>query len=146
MGDFDVDSDLVRKLAKLLEETGLGEIEYEADGRRIRVARPAPAGVAVPVASAADSAKPATAAEPAPGTNQEATHPGTVTSPMVGAVYLTPSPDDPPFITDDASQPLTERMLRAAKVFLGPVAKQPTEAYIGPKPDLWVAEGTNHDG
>ncbi len=46
------------------------------------------------------------------------------------------------WLYDDASQPLTERMLRAAKVFLGPVAKQPTEAYIGPKPDLWVAEGT----
>ncbi|MBM3560306.1 MAG: acetyl-CoA carboxylase, biotin carboxyl carrier protein, partial [Alphaproteobacteria bacterium] len=36
-GTFDVDADLVRKLADLLVETGLGEIEYEANGRRIRV-------------------------------------------------------------------------------------------------------------
>ena len=37
---FDVDSDLVRKLAELLSETGLGEIEYEESGIRIRVTIP----------------------------------------------------------------------------------------------------------
>ena len=41
-GEFDVDAELVRKLADLLAETGLGEIEYEADGKRIRVVRPLP--------------------------------------------------------------------------------------------------------
>ncbi|MCZ6764667.1 MAG: acetyl-CoA carboxylase biotin carboxyl carrier protein [Alphaproteobacteria bacterium] len=119
MGDFDVDSDLVRKLAKLLVETGLGEIEYEADSQRIRVARPAPIGAAATVGAAADSAKPATAAEPAPGTNQEATHPGTVTSPMVGAVYLIPSPEDPPFITpgDSVTVGQTLMLIEAMKTF-----------------------------
>ena len=40
MGGFDIDEEAVRTLAGLLEETGLGEIEYEVDDRRIRVAKP----------------------------------------------------------------------------------------------------------
>ena len=35
-----IDQDLVRSLATLLDETGLGELEYEVDGLRVRVARP----------------------------------------------------------------------------------------------------------
>jgi acetyl-CoA carboxylase biotin carboxyl carrier protein len=34
-----VDRDLIRELTKLLEETGLTEIEIEQDGQRVRVAR-----------------------------------------------------------------------------------------------------------
>ena len=44
---FDVDPDLVRKLAELLGENGLSEIEYESTGRRIRVARQISGGPAV---------------------------------------------------------------------------------------------------
>ena len=36
---FDINSELVKKLADLLDETGLSEIEFESTGRRIRVAR-----------------------------------------------------------------------------------------------------------
>ena len=36
----EVDSDLVRRLAALLEETGLGELEYATNDWKIRVARP----------------------------------------------------------------------------------------------------------
>ena len=39
MAKFKFDNDLVRSLAKLLEETGLTEIEFEAEGARVRVAR-----------------------------------------------------------------------------------------------------------
>jgi acetyl-CoA carboxylase biotin carboxyl carrier protein len=39
MPKLDFDEDLVRRLSALLEETGLTEIEYESQGRRIRVAR-----------------------------------------------------------------------------------------------------------
>ena len=44
-----VDRDLILELTKLLEETGLTEIEIEQDGQRVRVARngaPAPAAAA----------------------------------------------------------------------------------------------------
>jgi hypothetical protein len=36
-----IDHDLIRELAKLLEETGLTEIEFERNGERVRVARQA---------------------------------------------------------------------------------------------------------
>src|SRR3546814_2230128 len=39
MAKFDVNEELVRKLADLLHETGLTEIEYEIDDHRIRVAK-----------------------------------------------------------------------------------------------------------
>ena len=39
MPKFDVDDALVRKLATLLADTGLTEIEYEAGEQRIRVSR-----------------------------------------------------------------------------------------------------------
>ena len=51
MAKLQVDESLVRKLSRLLEETGLTEIEYEAAGQRIRVARNGIA-VALPAAVA----------------------------------------------------------------------------------------------
>ena len=98
MAKFEMDTEFIRKLAKLLEETNLGEIEMAEGDRRIRVARPtvaAPAAVpmpvaAVPVAAAAGSA--------APVANDIAKHPGAVKSPMVGTVYLQPEPGAPPFV------------------------------------------------
>ncbi len=92
-----VDSDVVREMAKLLEETGLSEIEVERGGVRVRVARERPGaqGAAAPaVASVAPvaPANPNGGAEPAPKR-------GTlVTSPMVGTVYLSPQPGAPPFV------------------------------------------------
>ena len=87
----DIDGELVKKLAGLLDETKLTEIEYSVGEFRLRVTRaPAPvqtyaAGpAAAPVAQAAASA-PAAEADPA-------SHPGAVTSPMVGTVYLSPQP------------------------------------------------------
>jgi acetyl-CoA carboxylase biotin carboxyl carrier protein len=89
-----VDSDLIRELTKLLEETGLTEIEIEQDGQRVRVARnaaaPAPAApraVAVlqPVVESAAAIDPSK-------------HPGVVISPMVGTAYAAPEPGAKPFI------------------------------------------------
>lgn len=89
------DSQLIRELALLLDETSLTEIEIERAGLRVRVARnisiaasmpgsfqsPAAAPVAVPVA-VADIAK----------------HPGVVPSPMVGTAYWASEPGAKPFI------------------------------------------------
>jgi acetyl-CoA carboxylase biotin carboxyl carrier protein len=88
-----VDPDLVRELAKLLDETGLTEIEVADGPGRIRVARnltlaAAPAVAAAPSAAAPAQANGGPAALPA----------GTVTSPMVGTAYLAPEPDKPPFV------------------------------------------------
>ena len=79
-----VDPELVRRLAELLVETGLGEIEYAEGDRRIRIARPAPA--AAPAAAAPAAAEPAPVAANA------------LRSPMVGTAYLSSEPGADPFI------------------------------------------------
>ena len=93
--DLPIDSDLVRTLAALLDETGLTEIEYSVGDRRIRVARTAAAlaptvAVAVPAPAEAPAA-PASAVAPVD-------HPGAVKAPMVGTAYIAPQPDQPPFV------------------------------------------------
>ena len=40
MAKFEMDTDFIRKLAAILEETNLGEIELADGERKIRVARP----------------------------------------------------------------------------------------------------------
>ena len=99
-----VDSDVVREMAKLLEETGLSEIEVERGGVRVRVARERPGAKAAPAASASSiPVEPAAAVAANPNGGQEPAPPaakrGTmVTSPMVGTVYLAPQPGAPPFV------------------------------------------------
>ena len=92
-GKSAIDQDLIRELARLLEETGLTEIEIESAGLRVRVGRAA--------AVAAHVAPPAPAA-PLPGAPAApvdlAKHPGAVTSPMVGTAYVGPEPGAPPFV------------------------------------------------
>ncbi|HEX3400042.1 MAG TPA: acetyl-CoA carboxylase biotin carboxyl carrier protein subunit [Acetobacteraceae bacterium] len=89
------DPDAIRALAAVLNETGLTEIEIAEKDSRIRVVRAAPQATlaAAPIA-AASPAPAAVAAVP-----DETTHPGAVTSPMVGVVYLSPEPGSPPFVT-----------------------------------------------
>jgi acetyl-CoA carboxylase biotin carboxyl carrier protein len=84
-----IDADLIRELARLLEETGLTEIEFERNGERVRVARRARRAAAA--AGAAAQPSPARAA-PADGADDLTHHPGLVTSPMVGIAYLAPEP------------------------------------------------------
>jgi acetyl-CoA carboxylase biotin carboxyl carrier protein len=99
------DARLVRKLADILTETGLSEIEVEHGALKIRVSKtltaapapvhyaPAPAPVAAaapaPVAAAAPAAAPAA---PARASGDE------IKSPMVGTIYLQPNPGSPAFV------------------------------------------------
>jgi acetyl-CoA carboxylase biotin carboxyl carrier protein len=95
-GSMQVDTDLVRELAAMLNDTGLSEIEVEDGERKIRVSRTMTAVAApmaaAPVAVAAPAV--ASAAESAPATAANA-----LKSPMVGTVYLTPEPDAAPFVS-----------------------------------------------
>jgi acetyl-CoA carboxylase biotin carboxyl carrier protein len=98
MPKLEIDEALVRKLAVLLEETGLTELEFEAGQQRIRVTRGAPVGAVVnsaPVALSAPAATPAAAAAAAP----ESPPQNAVVSPMVGTAYLAPEPGAAPFIS-----------------------------------------------
>ena len=99
-----IDTKLVRKLAAILKETELTEIEVERGDLRIRVAREMTIAAA-PVALAPAVAAPAPAAHAAPGAVAEppaavaAQYAGDVVpTPMVGTVYLQPQPGAEPFI------------------------------------------------
>ena len=95
-----IDTRLVRKLADILTETGLSEIEVEHGGLKVRV-------VKTLTAAAVHYAAPTPAAATAPsGAAPVATAPvapavprgDTVKSPMVGTVYLQANPGSPAFV------------------------------------------------
>jgi acetyl-CoA carboxylase biotin carboxyl carrier protein len=113
MSKFDVDEALIRKLAKLLKETGLTEIEYETDDARIRVN--AGATGTVVAAAAAPAAPPAVAPAAA---NADAPAAGSVSSPMVGTAYLSPEPNAASFVKvgDRIAKGQTILIIEAMKV------------------------------
>lgn len=114
-----VDQDLIRDLAKLLSETDLSEIEIEQHGLRLKVVRQF-GGAVIASATPASAAVPAAAvpaAAQAAGDNDDASHPGAVTSPMVGTIYTSPEPDTDPFIRvgDQVTEGQTLLIIEAMK-------------------------------
>ncbi len=101
-----IDTRLVRRLADILHDTDLSEIEVEKGDLKIRVARQAAAAPAViaagpmiaPPAMIATAAGVAAAAPASSVTTNEVLSGETVKSPMVGAVYLQPSPGAKRFV------------------------------------------------
>ncbi|HTT49160.1 MAG TPA: acetyl-CoA carboxylase biotin carboxyl carrier protein [Pseudolabrys sp.] len=91
-----VDRELIQELTKLLDETGLTEIEIEQDGQRVRVARNAAAPAAPRMAAVAPA--PVAAAQPVAAPVDVSKHPGVVSSPMVGTAYVAPEPGAKPFV------------------------------------------------
>lgn len=100
-GAMQVDIDLVRQLAAVLDDTQLTEIEVQDGERRVRVARTVTAAPAVVAAAPAPVAAPAAA--PAAATPAEAAAPAVaanaVKSPMVGTAYLAPNPEAKNFVS-----------------------------------------------
>jgi acetyl-CoA carboxylase biotin carboxyl carrier protein len=115
MAKFEVNEELVRKLADLLQETGLSEIEYEVNNHRIRVAKSA--GVTV-AAAPAPMAAPCAPLKPATPGGPEAVPAGAVTAPMVGTVYIAGEPGAPPFVKvgDQVSEGQVLLIIEAMKV------------------------------
>jgi acetyl-CoA carboxylase biotin carboxyl carrier protein len=111
MPKFDVDESLVRKLAALLEQTGLTEIEFEAGEQRIRVTR---GGTVVQAAAPAAPVAPVAAA-PAASDGPPA---GAVISPMVGTAYASASPGADHFVKvgDRVQKGQTLLIIEAMKV------------------------------
>jgi acetyl-CoA carboxylase biotin carboxyl carrier protein len=121
MAKFELDTEFVRKLAQILHETNLGEIELGDGDKRIRVARPTVTVAAAPAAAAAAAPGAApTAAGAAPaGGNDLGKHPGAVKSPMVGMAYLAPEPGKPNFVAvgDKVTAGQTLLIIEAMKTF-----------------------------
>lgn len=128
---FDLDAALVRKLAKLLEETGLGEIEYADGGKKIRCAMPSQGMASMPMLAAAapPPPTPSAATQPAPAPAAPVGTP--VPSPMVGTAYLASSPGAAPFVKpgDKVKQGDTLLIIEAMKV-MNPI-KAPCAGTVG---------------
>ncbi len=98
---LDLNQDMVRQLAEILNETNLSEIEYEVGNNRIRVARQL---VTSPVTTVAAPSVLAPVAVPDQGMPQAivpqdpADHPGAVKSPMVGNAYMSSAPGVAAFV------------------------------------------------
>lgn len=91
-----LDKAAIKELAEILKQTDLSEIEFEANGVKIRVARQMvqTSFAQIPtmgVAAASAEIPQAVSASPAG-------HPGVVKSPMVGTVYLSPEPGAIPYV------------------------------------------------
>lgn len=113
----------IRELAAILDQTGLTEIEIEKSDVRVRVARNAGGAIAYAAAPAAGSA-----AAPRPAAVQTASLPdappaGALTSPMVGTIYLAPSPGADPFVKpgDKVREGQTVMIVEAMKT-MNPIA------------------------
>ena len=119
-----INADAVRQLAKLLDETGLTEIEYATGAFRIRVARQQTVVAEAPAAPAAHatSGPPVTTPVAVPALTEKAydsTHPGAVKSPMVGTAYLAAEPGAPTFVSvgDRVKEGQTLMLIEAMKTF-----------------------------
>ena len=111
----DIDAELVRKLSGLLDETGLGEIEYSIDNWKIRVVKHT--SISIP---ASQNIAGVSENRPTNNTNepQSTEGPEVLKSPMVGTAYLTPDPDSPPFVIvgSDVNEGETVLIIEAMKV------------------------------
>ena len=125
-----IDPEIVRELAKLLEETGLSEIEIERGGVRVRVAR----GMAASAAPAAAPSLPPQQQPPQPEPEIVRRQGTVVTSPMVGTVYLSAEPGAPPFVKiGDSVTDGTLCIIEAMKTMNpvpSPVAGRIAEIYV----------------
>lgn len=98
-----IDSDAIRELAELLEETNLNEIEVADGDKAIRVSKGGGTIVAAAAPAAAPIAMPSDPAIPQQASvstdNVAHSHPGAVKSPMVGTAYMQPEPSAPAFVS-----------------------------------------------
>lgn len=114
----DPEIELVRHLARILDDAGLTEIEVEREGVKVRVSRAAGSQTTLPptpvtsVSAPPPSNQPLGLAPPSPSPNGE-----TITSPMVGSVYLQAQPGSPPFVRvgDEVSAGQTLLLVEAMK-------------------------------
>ena len=112
----DKDVQFIEALAVLLREHDLNEVEVnrefgQDDSLTVRVARGSQVVSTAPISNPAIAAAPTQGLTPVSDTQQAsdassddpANHPGAVTSPMVGTVYMQPEPGAPAFISVGAS-------------------------------------------
>ena len=122
MPKLTVDAELIEKLADLMDEKNLTELELAEGEHKLKLSRrqdgavmAAPAPAAAPAASAPAASAGAPGAAPAA---DKSGHPGTVPSPMVGTAYLAPQPGADNFVKpgDAVKEGQTLLIIEAMKV------------------------------
>lgn len=126
-----MDTRKIRKLIELVKETGIGELEVKSGEESVRinqnaavtpaaaqpVAAPPAQLQAAPAPQSAPAEAPAQKSEPVSSTEQDDGH--NVKSPMVGTIYLSPSPGADPFINIGGRVEIGDTlcMIEAMKMF-----------------------------
>ena len=89
----------IRRLIRLVQRTGIGELEISSNGRTVRISAAAghPAGLAAPASASLAGALPATATAAAAAAAASEHHVA-ITSPMVGTFYRAPASDADPYV------------------------------------------------
>ncbi len=135
-----LDTKIISKLAEILDNSSLTELEYEDESCRISLSRhphpapvppmpvAAPAPMPAPLAAPAPAA-PTAAASTAPAEVDYSKHPGSVKSPMVGVVYLSSDPNSPNYVKvgDTVAEGDTVCLIEAMKTY------NPVKAHKGGK-------------
>ena len=118
MATSNINTKLVRELADLMAEKGLSEVEISDGGKTVRVSRGT--GMAQPAAAPPQPAQEVVPqGEEKAATGSEAVpNGGTLTSPMVGTVYLAPQPGAATFVKegDTVAEGETLLIIEAMKV------------------------------
>lgn len=124
MSKFDISESLLKKFAKLIEESGLTEIEFEEEGRRLRLTKEPPQIIQAPMAQEYAPMAAAAPQAPAPAPAATAAAPAAATadgfvveSQMVGTAYASAEPGKPPFVAigDRVKQGDTLMIIEAMK-------------------------------
>jgi acetyl-CoA carboxylase biotin carboxyl carrier protein len=146
--DRDQDVEFIKALAQVLRKNELSEIEvlreYGKDNSlNVRVSKQSTM-VAAPVmqqavAAAPAAAAPASAAAAPAATDDPADHPGAVSSPMVGTVYLAAEPGANTFVSvgDSVSEGQTLLIVEAMKTM-----NQIPAPKSGKVTRIWVEDGS----
>ena len=117
-GDVDAQrAERIRELVKIVQESGVGEIEIEDEGMRVSVRRADEPGVAPAAVTTAADGVPIAEVD---GSDGSASSPiARIESPMVGLFYRAPQPGAPPFVAvgDIVAAGQTLCLLEAMKLF-----------------------------
>ena len=114
---LNIDESLVRRMSKLLDETGLSEIEYEDNGTKIRVSKTI---TNVEQSRSLNTQSSITQEKPViENKESDINSQGSVLSPMVGTIYMSSAPGEPPFVQigDSVNKGQTILVVEAMKTF-----------------------------
>lgn len=115
---LDIDHAAIQALAKVLQDADLSEIEYEDQGRRVRLTRALSHTVMMAPSAQSYAAPSGNAPVAEHSTVNPKQHPGALKSPMVGTLYAAPEPSAATFtkVGNKVNQGDTVFIIEAMKV------------------------------